>query len=672
MSRLKHYILLPIMLLLKRVKIPRTRRTVPVWAFVLFVLVVVIPAGGAAVALSNQPLFCSSCHEMSLHYATWRQSAHSEVTCEECHLMPGAVNMFKAKLKALRQIREHVKGDVKASVVQGHVPDINCRGCHPETPELVTYHGLKITHKDHWNMGVACTYCHDRVVHGPKWQYTGVTSTERVDAVVTPRKFSPTMETCYTCHDGKKAPNECNTCHVSLGVRKPTAFDPAWVEAHRAEVRRTGKTDCQRCHMDTFCANCHRAANPHSSDWIARHPKETLQSPEGCPLCHLAPAEKQPADVKKMAFCSACHDLQREHEQADWQQVHGKESIANPAFCQQCHTQDWCSSCHSIMRPHQQEWTARHAAEANRNPEGCRVCHTERFCESCHQSAGGIPSSHASSWLTRHRLQAQTGDESCRTCHREEFCQRCHAQKAPESHGKLWLSQHGSASESQHGACLLCHKGSQCNECHGMAMPHPKLWLASHDKAAVENREQCERCHRRDACDICHRGAFPDSHLSSDWAEGHGAATPAEGAECSLCHRDALCESCHGVTMPHPSAWGGASHGKAARGDETTCGRCHAAEQCQTCHGLAMPHPGDWVGKHGTGAKASPEVCLNCHDADSQDCTVCHTALTPSDHREAQWGEQHAVAGASHAQLCALCHGENACVDCHQRRSAKG
>jgi nitrate/TMAO reductase-like tetraheme cytochrome c subunit len=668
MSRVKQYIRLPITPLLKRVKLPLTRRTVPVWAIVLFVLVVVFPAGGAAVVLSNQPIFCSSCHEMGLHYDTWRQSAHSEVTCEECHLMPGTVNMFKTKLNALRQVRAHAKGDVQTAIIQGHVPDENCRGCHPETPELVAYHGLKITHKDHWNMGVACTYCHERVVHGPKWLYTGVTSTERVVAVTTPRTFSPTMETCYTCHDGKQAPNECSTCHVSLGVRKPTAFDPAWVEAHRAEVRRTGEADCQRCHLDTFCANCHRAADPHSSDWIARHPKETRQSPESCAVCHLAPAERQPADVEKMAFCSACHELRREHKQADWQQVHGRESLANPANCQQCHTQDWCASCHSISRPHRPEWTARHSAEANRSPEGCQVCHTERFCESCHQSEEGIPSSHASSWLTRHRFQAQAGDESCRTCHRDEFCQRCHAQKAPESHGKLWVRQHGTASEARPAACLLCHKESQCNECHGMSMPHPTLWLASHQKAGDENRELCDRCHRTESCDTCHRGAFPASHQASNWTDVHGVEAKKSMMDCRLCHRMAICTSCHGVQMPHVTGWGKEAHGEAAEKSKTVCLRCHGEDECTECHGLALPHPDTWSADHGTQATAEPQACVRCHEPGGQQCSMCHAAIAPSDHGTEGWAEEHATAGAANLELCSLCHGEKACVDCHEKR----
>ena len=48
---------------------------------------------------------------------------------------------------------------------------------------------------------MSCTFCHDRVVHGPKWLYTGVTSEAKQKQLVvgTAYAFTPTMETCYKC-----------------------------------------------------------------------------------------------------------------------------------------------------------------------------------------------------------------------------------------------------------------------------------------------------------------------------------------------------------------------------------------------------------------------------------------------------------------------------------------
>ncbi len=671
MERLKICFCLPFAPLFKRVRIPLIGRQLPIWGILLFVFVVVLPSGGAALVLTNQPIFCSSCHEMSLHYATWRQSAHHEVTCEECHVMPGTASMFKTKLNALRQVREHAKGDVKTAAIQGHVPDENCKRCHTETPELVTYHGLKITHREHWKMGVSCTYCHDRVVHGPKWLYSGVSSTERVESVTTSYKFSPTMEGCYRCHDGKKAANECSTCHVSLGEKKPAAFDPAWVEAHREEVRLHGEQDCRRCHITTFCDTCHRTADPHPGDWIQHHSQAATKEEAECEQCHLAPAEKRPRENRQMAFCRACHELQQEHRETNWQTIHGSESLANPASCVRCHTQSWCSDCHAISRPHPQEWLERHPAEAHRGKQKCSVCHTDSFCEACHQSKQGVPASHKTEWLSKHGQQAQVSSESCRACHQEQFCQSCHMRKAPVSHGKLWLSQHGQASEAQPQACLLCHQKQQCESCHGLTMPHPKLWLASHHKAASENQQMCERCHRKEACDTCHRGAFPASHQPADWLSRHSAQAKKNEADCRLCHRADFCTSCHGLQMPHPKDWGKTAHGAATGKGKTVCLRCHEENDCVKCHGLEMPHPDSWPSDHGQQAAAKPSVCLRCHEPGDERCAACHAAMAPSSHNDKAWTQAHAAAGAESMELCRLCHGKNACLDCHAKQGGK-
>ena len=144
MSGVTRYICLPITPLLKRVKIPFTQRTVAVWVLAIIGLAIVLPGAGAGMIYTNQPVFCTSCHEMDLHYTTWRQSAHRNVGCEDCHVTPGMLNMFKSKIHALRLVKQHTAGEVKAAAIQGHVPDENCKRCHPQTPELITYHGLKL------------------------------------------------------------------------------------------------------------------------------------------------------------------------------------------------------------------------------------------------------------------------------------------------------------------------------------------------------------------------------------------------------------------------------------------------------------------------------------------------------------------------------------------------
>ncbi len=653
----------------RQVVIPIIRVRVPLAVVVLVVAIVVVtPVGGAALWISNQPVFCNSCHEMSMHYATWSQSAHSEVTCEECHVMPGAMNMFKTKLRAIQQVRLHAGGDVKTSVIQGHVPDENCQHCHPETRELITYHGLKITHAAHWDMGLECTFCHDRVAHGPKWQFEGVTSSEEFTRSAAPSKYAPTMETCYTCHDGKQASNKCSTCHVTLGERRPTTFDPAWIGAHREEVSGHGEQGCYRCHQEAFCDRCHREANPHTRDWTVRHPEEAESEPDRCVVCHLVPGETRPSDVSDLAFCRDCHSLRREHEGTDWVGRHGRESLADPVSCERCHDRGWCSDCHAISRPHPAEWKVRHAAEASLSDEGCGVCHPRHFCDVCHSGEEAIPQSHEVGWLTRHKQEARRSEASCRVCHESDFCQACHSKHAPQNHGALWLSQHGATSKTQSG-CLVCHDQKDCRACHGMEMPHPKDWLGQHSAAAAKDAAQCRQCHREEGCETCHRGALASSHEATDWVSQHGRRARESGANCTLCHRSELCSSCHGTEMPHPPGWRNAPHGAAAQQHEATCLRCHSQSECQACHGLAMPHADTWISRHGVEAGASAQTCVKCHATEDHDCDTCHAALAPPTHSEEGWSKQHGAAGAAAVDLCNLCHGTDSCVECHARRA---
>ena len=55
-----------------------------------------------------------------------------------------------------------------------------------------------------------------------------------------------------------------------------------------------------------------------------------------------------------------------------------------------------------------------------------------------------------------------------------------------------------------------------------------------------------------------------------------------------------------------------------------------------------------------------------------KDCTTCHAAMPPASHQDATWAQDHPVQGATHMDLCTLCHGENACVDCHAKRGVNG
>lgn len=645
-----------------RVRLPLLRRVVAVPAVLVVLLVFAVAiAGGVGLKISNEPLFCISCHEMSVHYATWRQSGHKDVKCEECHVMPGLTNMAKTKFAALRQIYLHQKGNVKTSAIQGHVPDANCKRCHPETRDLIVYHSLKITHAKHWKMGVSCTFCHDRVVHGPRQKHEKGQQASPIVRVG--YKYTPTMQTCYKCHDGKKAPNTCSTCHTVLGERRPTAFDPAWVEAHKEEIKQRGDT-CESCHSQDFCRNCHSAANPHSREWVSRHAAQFKQSPDSCKTCHQTQAEREAGD--SISFCADCHSLKREHKGTDWLARHQVEFRADPNQCDRCHQKKWCQDCHQTYRSHPPYWRQSHPASAKSKPESCQVCHASYFCIACHRGKGdkAIPASHSKpNWLKQHKVQVEQKASQCSTCHKTEFCMACHRRSKPESHGSDWTRLHGAESQRNMAECMACHEKSACLDCHKIDIPHPKNWQKEHHGPAKNRRHVCQTCHKQEYCNGCHRGTRPTSHDTGKWEKTHGRQAASGKTNCTLCHTTRYCDTCHGMKMPHPK---GFANQHPPRGqDAAMCGRCHESKFCSDCHKTQVPHPAGWVEIHSTQAQKQPQICRTCHTSKKRSCTACHKGTPPSDHNK-EWKKTHASAGKAKQNLCELCHGQqDVCNSCH-------
>jgi nitrate/TMAO reductase-like tetraheme cytochrome c subunit len=382
-----------------------------------------------------QNFFCGACHEMREHYYTWKVSAHKDVKCVDCHISPGIDNMVKTKIKALEEVYVHFTKDksfeeIKTGI-KAHVPDENCKKCHQDTRNLVVYHSLKITHKDHWNRGINCIVCHSRVVHGSRAEY----------------KNTPTMATCRTCHDGKKAPEECSTCHVTLGIRKPSTFDPKWVEAHKMDVLQN-EASCKRCHSQDFCNNCHNSAKPHKDNWLNIHNVEAQKNKEKCQTCH------------QERFCSDCHELRRKHS-LDWINTHKDEAKKNPQECNGCHKENFCADCHTKFVKHPDDWLSTHGSKATKDSDqNCDTCHKTNFCSVCHNKFR-----HPNDWVDTHGPKVtKEKPKNCNVCHKEKFCSSCHAEF---KHPKDWADNHNVKAKSDPKSCDTCHKKDFCNTCHG-------------------------------------------------------------------------------------------------------------------------------------------------------------------------------------------------------------
>jgi len=98
------------------------------------VLALFATASLVAASYTERSSFCSTaCHEMNAYGVTWTSSVHRQVPCVKCHIKPGAVELVKAKVAALREVYVHFAGEVKAPIsVTHHVPDSTCSqsDCH--------------------------------------------------------------------------------------------------------------------------------------------------------------------------------------------------------------------------------------------------------------------------------------------------------------------------------------------------------------------------------------------------------------------------------------------------------------------------------------------------------------------------------------------------------------
>ncbi|MBI3206207.1 MAG: cytochrome c family protein [Myxococcales bacterium] len=236
---------------------------------------------------------------------------------------------------------------------------------------------------------------------------------------------------------------------------------------------------------------------------------------------------------------------------------------------------------------------------------------------------------------------------------------------------------HDAAKTSRSSADSLLPKATRCDACHGS--DHRDLTRVKTDDDAL--MAQCGFCHLgykpTDGNRVA-RMVVPKPNLRMNHAV-HASRNIA----CSQCHgavenielatRDQLprmkgCFSCH--QMP------GVARGR-AKGE---CVNCHLTERgglMKTRFGsgtLKPPrwlgdsgHGADWVLRHKQVAGSDSQLCASCHQ--ERFCTDCHDgrvrprAIHPND-----WISMHPVAARQNDPSCTSCHRQQTfCVGCHQR-----
>lgn len=227
---------------------------------------------------------------------------------------------------------------------------------------------------------------------------------------------------------------------------------------------------------------------------------------------------------------------------------------------------------------------------------------------------------------------------------------------------------HPKAAGSTRSADFLFPKGASCDGCHTQQHPRPEGVKA-----------QCELCHTRVI------------------GERVAATIQAPRPKIVFNHRlhmdkGSTCEGCHGdmskvrlaTVLQLPSE---ASCLKCHDGVQSTnrCGACHPADSAgrlvvrdfvdRTAPLLVPRGQSSWGAAHDLAfvedhrgiAKANPQLCASCHSESS--CTECHGgAIRPMRIHAADYMTTHALDSRANTQECQSCHRtQTDCLACHER-----
>ncbi len=395
--------------------------------------IVIFGGGYGVISFTNSPSFCSSCHEMAPEVTTFRASAHSEITCVQCHIKPGFVNMITHKVISLKEVYHHVMGIPEQIVQTEHeaVSDENCLQCHSKNRLVTASKDLIVNHKGHIEEGVPCISCHSGVAHA-KIAARGINTeevrgnwTDEVAQQMMEQKYlAPNMGTCIDCHD-----------KVNNG-EKPWEDVAYLVPPNPEHLEEAANKTSNEVKHDA-------ATEEEAAETITNHEEKTQ-------AIILEAVGKQTKDVKLSMACETCHQrvkVPENHRVENWNRNHGGTALQELDTCVDCHQDSkWIKDIPkedlmSMLKMAEVEENKDHKYTANMTVvrEQARI---NKFCSTCHSER---PESHAKSnqWLVGHANNALSPEEKaeCFVCHdRQEpkagsterkaptdvYCEYCH------------------------------------------------------------------------------------------------------------------------------------------------------------------------------------------------------------------------------------------------------
>ena len=303
--------------------------------------------------------------------------------------------------------------------------------------------------------------------------------------------------------------------------------------------------ECSECHKDVAKATAPGNFLPQEKVCLGCHSKQKAN----CAFCHAGSAKPAAVVRPRLRGISFSHKNHNQREKENCARCHGDiGSATGPKvvtrderrnLCMSCHKKDYrrinCAGCHADfvetkskpfdMFSHRGNFFARHGSAARTDSEVCSHCHTQSFCTDCHsRMAPGIPSimrsdemhrltPHRGDVMITHGLEARADPGRCWGCHTQDKCTDCHSRKRVGARGLLglgphpggWMRKgsgefHGTSARRDVVSCAACHDrgpDTNCIACHRVGgsggSPHPPGWSSRLDKGSSH---MCTWCHR--------------------------------------------------------------------------------------------------------------------------------------------------------------------------------
>lgn len=358
-------------------------------------------------------------------------SKHAEagVECASCHTPEKLTKKASDKmLPTHTECQSCHEQEVNEKCAYCHTDENNPVALPNPVREVLFDHQLHVV-----DQKVECITCH-----------AGIEKTDFAEAL-----HNPSMATCNTCHNNVKASNQCEVCHTNLVTLRPASHSAANFKREHARIMngRTFDANCQSCHTESSCMECHDGTNLTK---ISAFEKTGMMSPR-----------KFGNDRPAALSAQNVHDL-------NYKFTHGIDAKGRAADCQTCHRQQtFCSDCHmngsvalggAMPTSHEQfgfttlgvgSGGGSHARLAKRDIQRCAACHdvegSDPSCITCHVDGDGIkgtnPKTHAVGFMKD--VKGDWHDDiaaNCFVCHNDanarpngkagqSFCGYCHGVK---------------------------------------------------------------------------------------------------------------------------------------------------------------------------------------------------------------------------------------------------